>query len=193
MVGRDANLVAGGTCLEVFLRRKSRGTYKFQTWFKRRTFLFFGVSETRQYRRLPNPQSHFVVLDYAPMRMVFADDSDIVRTLIKRSLIESDPTWEIEEARTGKEAIEKTRTTKPHLVLLDVNLPDIQGTEVAKLIREALPTVKIVLCSLGDAQDAMAAVKACGADAYVSKVAPMKEFHKTLAALIDNTPPELRI
>jgi len=122
------------------------------------------------------------------MRMVFADDSNIVRTLIKRFLIEYEPTWEIEEAKTGREAMEKTLTTKPHLVLLDINLPDIQGTEVCKLIREALPTVKIVLCSLGDSQDSMAAVKACGADAYVSKVAPMKEFHQTLAALIDNRP-----
>jgi len=112
------------------------------------------------------------------MRMVFADDSDIVRTLIKRSLMEYDPTWEIEEAKTGREAMEKTLTTKPHLVLLDINLPDIQGTEVCKIIRESVPSVKIVLCSLGDAQDAMAAVKECGADA------PMEELHKTLAALI---------
>jgi DNA-binding NarL/FixJ family response regulator len=121
------------------------------------------------------------------MRMVFADDSDIVRTLIKRSLMEYDPGWEIEEAKTGREAMEKTLTTKPHLVLLDVNLPDIQGTEVAKIIRESLPSAKIVLCSLGDSRDAMAAVKACGADAYVSKVAPMEELHKTLAAVIGSS------
>jgi len=119
---------------------------------------------------------------------VFADDSDIVRSLIKRLLIESDPTWEIEEAETGKEAIDKTLATKPHLVLLDINLPDIQGTEVATLIRKSLPAVKIVLCSLADSQDGMTAVKACGADAYISKLAPMEEFHRTLAALIDNTP-----
>jgi DNA-binding NarL/FixJ family response regulator len=119
---------------------------------------------------------------------VFADDSDTVRSLIKGLLIEFDPTWEIEEARTGKEAIEKTRSTKPQLVLLDVNLPDIQGTEVCKLIRESLPYVKIVLCSLADLQDAVAAVKACGADAYISKLAPIKEFHRILAELIEAMP-----
>src|ERR1700689_2348111 len=87
-------------------------------------------------------------------RIVFADDNDTVRTLIKRCLNEYDPAWRIEEAKTGKEAMEKTLTVKPHLVLLDINLPDIQGTEVCKIIRESLPSVKIVLCSLGDAQDA---------------------------------------
>jgi DNA-binding NarL/FixJ family response regulator len=124
------------------------------------------------------------VLHYASMRMVFADDSDIVRTLIKRFLVEYDPSWEIVEAKTGREAMEKTLTTKPDLVLLDINRPDIQGTEVAKIIRESVPSVKIVLCSLGDSQDLVGAVKACGADAYISKVAPMEEFHKILAALI---------
>jgi len=122
------------------------------------------------------------------MRIVFADDNDTVRTLIKRFLKDYDPAWEVEEAKTGKEAIDKTLATKPHLVLLDINLPDIQGTDAAKVIRQAVPTVKIALCSLADMPDGVAAVEACGADAYVSKLTPMKEFHHTLAALVDNTP-----
>lgn len=72
------------------------------------------------------------------------------------------------------------------LVLLDINLPDMQGTEVAQKIRQSLPLVKIVLCSLSDASEVASQVKACGADAYISKLTPIKEFHQALAALIES-------
>ena len=120
-------------------------------------------------------------------RIVFADDSDIVRPLIKRLLIEFDPVWEIHEARTGKEAFDTAIFIDPDLVLVDINLPDMQGTEVARRIRKSLPSVKIVLCSLSDASDVASQVKASGADAYISKLTPMEEFHKILAALIDTS------
>jgi len=115
---------------------------------------------------------------------VFADDSDTVRGLIKQILIESNPQWEIHEARTGKEALEAALLLKPDLMLLDINLPDIQGHEVAQTIRKSLPSAKIVLCSLSDLADVSGEMKASGADAYISKLAPMEEFHNILAALI---------
>jgi len=114
---------------------------------------------------------------------VFADDSDTVRRLITRLLIESDPAWEIYEAKTGKEALETALFIKPDLMLVDINLPDMQGTEVAQKIRKCLPSVKIVLCSLSDSSDVASQVKASGADGYISKLAPMEEFHQILAKL----------
>jgi DNA-binding NarL/FixJ family response regulator len=119
-----------------------------------------------------------------PIQIVFADDSDTVRNLIKGLLIEANPGWEICEAKTGKAAVQMINAIKPHLALLDMNLPDIQGSEVARQIRKSLPDVKIVLCSLGDFNDVAGEVKACGADAYVSKLSPIDELYKTLASII---------
>jgi DNA-binding NarL/FixJ family response regulator len=103
---------------------------------------------------------------------------------MKHLLIEYSLGWEIHEANTGRAALAKAAILKPDLVLLDMNLPDIQGSEVAKEIRKILPSVKIVLCSLNDADDMSDVVKECGADAYISKLTPMDEFQQTLAVVI---------
>jgi DNA-binding NarL/FixJ family response regulator len=120
------------------------------------------------------------------VRIVFADDSDIVRSLIKRRLTELEPAWEIHEANTGKAAYEATLFLKPDLVLLDINLPDLHGHLVAQKIRKSLPTVKIVLCSLSDPSEVSEEMKASGADAYISKVVTIQEFHETLSALLND-------
>jgi DNA-binding NarL/FixJ family response regulator len=123
------------------------------------------------------------------MRIVFADDSDVVRTTIKRLLIEYSLNWEIHEAKTGREALAQAVMLKPDLVLLDINLPDLQGSDVAKEIRKIMPSVRIVLCSLRDACDMSDTVKASGADDYISKLTPIQDFYRELLALMEKPKP----
>ena len=120
-------------------------------------------------------------------RMLLADDHRLMRNTIKNLLCARNPTWEICEAESGSDAIEKTIALKPDLVMLDVNFPDMPGDEAAQKIRKLLPAIKIVICSLGDPAELSDLTKKAGADAYISKMAPIEEFQSTLAGLIQGS------
>jgi DNA-binding NarL/FixJ family response regulator len=73
------------------------------------------------------------------------------------------------EAADGESALDAARRLRPDVLLLDVQLPDIDGFEVTRrLLREHLPT-RVVLISARDRRDYGATVAACGARAFISK------------------------
>lgn len=84
------------------------------------------------------------------MRILVIDDSEIVRRGIVRVLA-SEPGWVVcGEAEDGTEGIRKARQLSPHLILLDMSMPGLSGLETARLLREELPDVKILILSQQD-------------------------------------------
>ena len=83
-----------------------------------------------------------------PKTILIADDSEIVRTIIRHAL-ERDTDFEIcGEAVDGTEAISKARELSPDLIILDVRMPGLNGMEVAGILRYALPKVRIALVTM---------------------------------------------
>ena len=84
------------------------------------------------------------------MRILVVDDNQIVRQCIVEIL--SEKGWEVcEEVAGGDEAIRKVRIAVPDLVLLDISMPGKNGFEVARLMRQEHPKLKIILLSQNDA------------------------------------------
>jgi DNA-binding NarL/FixJ family response regulator len=102
-----------------------------------------------------------------PVKILLVEDQKLMRVGLK-SLFDS--RFEITaEAECGKEAVEKFRTIRPDVVLMDIGLPDISGLEAAKRILEIDSRAKvIVLTSHLSEQDVLDALHA-GACAYVMK------------------------
>ena len=74
-----------------------------------------------------------------PKTILIADDSEIVRTIIRQAL-ERDTDFEIcGEAVDGTEAMSKAKELSPDLIILDVRMPGLNGLEVAGILRHALP------------------------------------------------------
>ncbi|HKI70296.1 MAG TPA: PAS domain S-box protein, partial [Verrucomicrobiae bacterium] len=125
--------------------------------------------------------------------MVVDDDPGVLQLFVKVLRAEG---YEVLEASSGLQAIEKTHQFHPHLVLLDINLPDLNGIEVCKRIKgdKSLPDVFVALVS-GEATSATdkAGGLEIGADDYVTKPVDVAEFrarvrtfvrlHNTTAAL----------
>ncbi len=86
-----------------------------------------------------------------------------------RLLLEADGWTVVGEARDGVSGVEEAARLRPDLVLLDVNLPDIDGFEVAGRITAAGDAPPIVLISSRDARDFGELVERCGAAGFVSK------------------------
>src|ERR1700729_3324877 len=83
-----------------------------------------------------------------PLRILVADDHDLMRRGIK-TLLQTHAGWEIcGEAQTGREAVSRTEELKPDIVVLDISMPDLNGIEAARRIRKASPETEVLILSL---------------------------------------------
>ncbi|MET0771495.1 MAG: response regulator transcription factor [Candidatus Limnocylindrales bacterium] len=73
------------------------------------------------------------------------------------------------DASTGQEGMALARSLRPDVVLLDVNLPDIDGIEVCRQLRGERPTPTVILVSSDDEHEYAVAARECGAIAFVPK------------------------
>jgi DNA-binding NarL/FixJ family response regulator len=115
-------------------------------------------------------------------RILLVDDHQLIRKAIG-CLLESD--FEIcGEAENGKEAVEKAQELKPDLVLLDLSMPVVSGTEAARAIRKLMPKTKIVFLSMHESETIAELSRLAGADASLSKGCSPEELKQTIAVVL---------
>src|SRR5271165_4540838 len=82
------------------------------------------------------------------VRIVVADDNPAVRHYL-RSLLELQRTWRVcGEARTGGEALERVKENVPDMILLDFQMPDLNGLDVARQIVQLFPNIPILMVTI---------------------------------------------
>ena len=93
-----------------------------------------------------------------------------------RSLLDSQTDLRlIDEAKDGQEAIELCRLQRPDLVLMDVRMPTVNGFEATQIIKEELPTTKVLIVSAYEDPLLTSEAVRAGADGYVLKLSPIQE------------------
>ena len=100
--------------------------------------------------------------------LLIVDDHPGFRSLARR-LLEADGFEVVGEAADGHAAITAARTLRPDVVLLDVQLPDIDGFEVTERLRDGGAGPAVVLTSTRDRTDYGERVERCGARGFVPK------------------------
>jgi DNA-binding NtrC family response regulator len=111
-------------------------------------------------------------------RILVVDDDDGIRESMKAIL--EDEGYNVDLAESGKEAILKTQKMAYNLVLLDIRLPDMEGIELLKLLKDSVPKIrKIMVTGYPSVQNAIAALNK-GADAYLIKPVRLKKLLKTV-------------
>jgi two-component system KDP operon response regulator KdpE len=123
----------------------------------------------------------------APRILVVDDEPNILGTLAP--LLRSGG-YEVQTAMSGRSAIEAVDREKPDLVVLDLGLPDMDGVEVCRAIREGLTIPIVVLSARGAESDKVRALDA-GADDYVTKPFGTEELVARVRAALRraNSPP----
>lgn len=113
----------------------------------------------------------------AEICIVVVDDHTFIRELICRALPRHSAEYSVAAAAgTAAEAIAACREFKPHLVILDINLPDRSGVAAVPDIRRVSPATRVLLCSAFPKDDWITEATACGADGFVEKTNTWDEF-----------------
>lgn len=104
-----------------------------------------------------------------PIRVVIADDDEQIRAQV-RKLVEATKQWKIvAEAATGRDAIGCVRQYRPELLLLDIEMPEMNGLQALKDIRQDHPYTRVVIVSGRTDQTSVRAAQKLGAQGYVAK------------------------
>ncbi|MGD0995370.1 MAG: response regulator [Candidatus Bathyarchaeia archaeon] len=111
-------------------------------------------------------------------KILVVDDDENIRNTMKTIL--EDEGYIVDLAATGSEAIRKTKKSAYNIALLDIRLPDIEGVELLKLIKDAVPrTRKIMVTGYPSMQNAIAALNK-NADAYLIKPIDIENLLNTV-------------
>lgn len=111
-------------------------------------------------------------------RILIVDDEESIREVLATILREEG--YVAETAKNGKEAIEKSEAKFYNLALIDIRLPDMEGTELLSAIKETTPKmVKIIMTGYPSLQNAVKAVNK-GASAYILKPFKVEAVLKTI-------------
>lgn len=120
----------------------------------------------------------------SPIRILVADDFESWRRQV-RLLFQARPQWQIiVEVFDGLEAVQKAADLKPDLIVLDINLPKLNGIEAAWRIRQLSPSSKIVFLSQNNDLDIVRAGLSTGALGYVCKVDSQSDLLPAIEAVL---------
>jgi len=102
-------------------------------------------------------------------RILLADDHAVVLRGL-RALLAAQSGWQVcGEATNGREAIEKVNRLKPDIVIMDLNMPELNGLEATRHIRKDLPQTEVLILTLHESEQMMRQALDAGARGYVLK------------------------
>ncbi len=122
------------------------------------------------------------------LRIVIADDHEVVRRGI-RSLLQARKDWEVcAEASTGGEVLELVDKFKPHVLLLDINMPGMNGLEVASIVREQFPSTAVLILTMHESPAIVGEALAAGTRGLVLKSDAAKDLIDAVDAVSQKRP-----
>ena len=116
-----------------------------------------------------------------PLVLVIEDDPQI-RRFLRATLTAED--YQFHEALTAAEGIAQAAARQPDLILLDIGIPNLNGIEAAKRIREVDPGTRIVFLTQNSDKDVIRAALGTGAQGYVLKTDAGAELLPAVAAVL---------
>lgn len=114
------------------------------------------------------------------IRVLVADDHALVRDGIRALLDLQRDIFIVGEAEDGREAIEKADQLLPHVVIMDIMMPELDGIEALRLIRDRCKDVRVLILSQHDDEDHIGSSREAGAFGFIPKKSASTELLKAI-------------
>jgi two-component system OmpR family response regulator len=115
------------------------------------------------------------------MKLLIIEDNRLLISSLKKLL---DALYIVDFVRTGREGIENANSFKYSVILLDLGLPDMNGFDVCRELRQANITTPVIILSVQKASESSVKLLNCGADDYLAKPFNGDELKARIAALL---------
>lgn len=116
-------------------------------------------------------------------RVLLADDHDILRHGLKMLLSLQPDIEVVGEARTGREAVEQVMTLRPDVVVLDISMPDIDGLQACREIRQRAPSTQVLILTMHESEEYFFQALRAGAVGYLIKRAAPPDLHMAILSV----------
>lgn len=114
------------------------------------------------------------------INILIVDDHELFRRTL-RSFIDAQPNWHVcGEAGDGAEAIDKAKLLHPDIVLMDINMPRMDGLEATRILRREFPACKVVIVTQNHASIARQQAASVDACAAITKSELTRELRTTI-------------
>jgi DNA-binding NarL/FixJ family response regulator len=117
------------------------------------------------------------------IRLLIADDHAVFREGLRAMLGSESDTEVVGEAATGNEVVERAAELGPDIILMDIQMPQVNGIEATRRILEANPEVGVVVLTMFEDDDSVFSAMRAGARGYVLKGADPSQILKVLRAV----------
>lgn len=117
------------------------------------------------------------------IKLLLVDDHPVVRKGISSCLARHEHLQIAGEAGDGQEAIRKTRELMPDIILMDIDMPEMNGLAVTEVLRKEVPKVKVLVLSMHSNSEYVMRIIQSGASGYVLKEAPTEELVRAIEAV----------
>jgi DNA-binding NarL/FixJ family response regulator len=121
-------------------------------------------------------------------RLLIAEDSALVRESLRMMLSDSSDLEVAGEAENGREAVELCRSLEPDLVLMDIRMPEMDGLEATKAIKEAQPEVSVLMVTTHREPDYLLEAVRSGAAGYILKESSAQELLDAVRRVLGGEP-----
>ncbi len=110
------------------------------------------------------------------IKVLVVDDHDLVRMGISRMLADVRDIKVVGQAASGEDALRLVKELKPHVVLMDVQMPGIGGLEATRKLLTASPDIRILAVTVCDAEPMPSMLMKAGASGYITKGTPLPDM-----------------
>ncbi|UCG14131.1 MAG: response regulator transcription factor [Deltaproteobacteria bacterium] len=123
-----------------------------------------------------------------PIRVFLADDHPLLRIGLRLSLDQREDVAVIGEAGDGFSAVEKIQTDPPDVSLIDVDMPGLSGIKAIRMLRKAIPQMKIFVLSTHNDETYIRDAMRAGADGYILKSIDVQELVRIMESFCQEGP-----
>jgi two-component system, NarL family, nitrate/nitrite response regulator NarL len=120
----------------------------------------------------------------APTRILVAEDDEAFLDVLEALLEERAEFAVVGRARNGKEAVEMAQRLRPDLVVMDIEMPVVDGVEATRALRDRFPDLPVVAISGHDYEERVLEIRHAGAADYVRKARVEDELPAVVSALV---------